>query len=56
MYENLFYQRLEKLRSEKGVSARDMSLSIGQARVILMRWKIETAFRPCRSFSISANI
>lgn len=31
MYENLFYQRLEKLRSEKGVSARDMSLSIGQS-------------------------
>lgn len=31
MFEELFYQRLEKLRSEKGVSARDMSLSIGQS-------------------------
>lgn len=30
MYEDLFYQRLVKLRLEKGVSARDMSLAIGQ--------------------------
>lgn len=31
MFEDLFYQRLAKLRMEKGVSARDMSLSIGQS-------------------------
>ncbi len=31
MYEELFYRRLAKLRMEKGVSARDMSLSIGQS-------------------------
>lgn len=31
MYENLFYDRLTKLRTEKGVSARDMSLTIGQS-------------------------
>lgn len=31
MFEDLFYQRLEKLRADKGVSARDMSLSIGQS-------------------------
>ncbi|MCI8854507.1 MAG: helix-turn-helix transcriptional regulator [Lachnospiraceae bacterium] len=31
MYENLFYERLIKLRNEKGVSARDMSLTIGQS-------------------------
>lgn len=31
MFEDLFYQRLIKLRTEKGVSARDMSLSIGQS-------------------------
>ena len=31
MYEELFYQRLIKLRTQKGVSARDMSLSIGQS-------------------------
>lgn len=30
MFEELFYQRLVQLRTEKGVSARDMSLSLGQ--------------------------
>ena len=30
MYEELFYKRLAELRAVKGVSARDMSLSIGQ--------------------------
>ncbi|MBR4224354.1 MAG: helix-turn-helix transcriptional regulator [Oscillospiraceae bacterium] len=30
MYENGFGLRLSKLRSDKGISARDMSLSIGQ--------------------------
>ena len=30
MYEDLFYKRLAELRANKGVSARDMSLSIGQ--------------------------
>ena len=30
MYESEFPERLAKLRSQKGVSARDMSLSIGQ--------------------------
>lgn len=31
MFEDLFYERLVKLRTEKGVSARDMSLTIGQS-------------------------
>jgi transcriptional regulator with XRE-family HTH domain len=31
MYENLFYERLVKLRGAKGVSAREMSLAIGQS-------------------------
>ncbi|MBC2723813.1 helix-turn-helix transcriptional regulator [Desulfosporosinus sp.] len=31
MYEDLFYQRLTTLRTQKGVSARDMSLSLGQS-------------------------
>ena len=31
MFEDLFYERLEKLRMQKGVSARDMSLSLGQS-------------------------
>lgn len=30
MYDNFFSSRLASLRSEKGISARDMSLSIGQ--------------------------
>lgn len=30
MYEELFSQRLAQLRQERGISARDMSLSIGQ--------------------------
>ncbi len=31
MYEKLFVERLAQLRMQKGVSARDMSLSIGQS-------------------------
>ena len=31
MYEDLFYKRLTELRIQKGVSARDMSLGIGQS-------------------------
>lgn len=31
MFEDLFYDRLVKLRMEKGVSAREMSLAIGQS-------------------------
>lgn len=30
MYDELFYKRLSQLRIKRGVSARDMSLSIGQ--------------------------
>jgi transcriptional regulator with XRE-family HTH domain len=31
MYEELFYKRLTQLRLKKGVSARDMSLPLGQS-------------------------
>ena len=31
MYEDFVPERLAKLRAQKGVSARDMSLSLGQA-------------------------
>lgn len=31
MFEDLFYDRLTKLRVEKGISAREMSLAIGQS-------------------------
>lgn len=30
-FDDLFYDRLVKLRTQKGVSARDMSLSLGQS-------------------------
>lgn len=30
-YFNFFYQRLNELRTKKGISARDMSLSLGQS-------------------------
>lgn len=31
MYEEIFFERLAQLRTQKGVSARDMSLSMGQS-------------------------
>lgn len=31
MYEEFLYKRLSELRTQKGVSARDMSLSLGQS-------------------------
>ena len=31
MYENFIPERIARLRAQKGVSARDMSLSLGQA-------------------------
>lgn len=56
MFEDLFYQRLIKLRTEKGVSARDMSLSIGQSPGYINSLEIEMVFHRCRCFSISASI
>lgn len=35
MYEKLFVNRLTQLRIQKGVSARDMSLSIGQSETYI---------------------
>lgn len=35
MYENVFVKRLIQLRMQKGVSARDMSLSIGQSETYI---------------------
>ena len=31
MYEEFFYERIAQLRTQKGVSAREMSLSLGQS-------------------------
>ena len=37
MYEDFFAKRLTELRLQKGVSARDMSLSIGQSASYINR-------------------
>lgn len=37
MYEDMFSKRLTELRIEKGVSARDMSLSLGQSESYINR-------------------
>ena len=42
MYEELFYKRLAELRMKKGVSARDMSLSLGQSESYIN--KIENGY------------
>lgn len=60
MYEEFFIRRLTQLRIDKGVSARDMSLSLGQSESYIN--KIENAkafpsmqvfFYICEYFSIS---
>ncbi len=54
MYEDFVPERLAKLRTRKGVSARDMSLSLGQANNYINNIK-KNHFPPCRPFSISVN-
>ena len=55
MYEDLFYKRLAELRANKGVSARDMSLSIGQSAGYINALDNRNGFPSCRSSFISAN-
>lgn len=50
MFEELFYQRLIKLRMEKGVSARDMSLSIGQSAGYINAIENKTGFPSMQVF------
>lgn len=50
MFEELFYQRLVKLRMEKGVSARDMSLSIGQSAGYINALENRTGFPSMQVF------
>lgn len=50
MYESLFYDRLVKLRMEKGVSARDMSLSIGQSAGYINALENRNAFPSMQVF------
>lgn len=57
MYEEQFSKRLTELRTQKGVSARDMSLSIGQNPGYIRA--IESGTAPFRRWQISftsANI
>ena len=46
MYEDFVPERLAKLRTQKGVSARDMSLSLGQANnsSIILRIKSHSRY------------
>ena len=60
MYENMFVDRLTKLRIQKGVSARDMSLSLGQSESYINKIEngaslpsMSTFFYICQYFGIS---
>ena len=44
MYDNFFSERLADLRMKKGVSARDMSLSIGQSENYINKIELKKAF------------
>ena len=50
MYEELFYQRLAQLRLQKGVSARDMSLSLGQSESYINKIENRKAFPSLTGF------
>ena len=63
MYEEQFSKRLTELRTQKGVSARDMSLSIGQNPGYIRAIESGTAFPTmanffyiCEYFNISKRI
>ncbi len=60
MYENMFVKRLAQLRMQKGVSARDMSLSIGQSESYINKIEngvslpsMSTFFYICEYFGIT---
>ena len=55
MYEEFFVERLSKLREDLNVSAREMSLAIGQNESYINRIENRKAF-PCESTFASANI
>lgn len=50
MFEDLFYERLIKLRTEKGVSARDMSLTIGQSACYINNLENQKGFPSMQVF------
>lgn len=50
MYEDLFAERLASLRSQKKISAREMSLSIGQNGSYINRIENKNAFPSMQAF------
>ena len=56
MYEDFLPERLAQLRTQKGVSARDMSLSIRQANNYINNIENKKHFPPCSLSSRSVNI
>lgn len=55
MYEDFFAERLASLREQKRVSAREMSLAIGQNESYINRIENKKAFPSMQGFFISAN-
>lgn len=56
MYEEFFVERLSSLRNQKNVSAREMSLALGQNESYINRIENRLAFPSMQVFSISVNI
>lgn len=50
MYEELLYERLSRLRTQKGVSARDMSLSLGQSESYINKIENKKALPSMKGF------
>lgn len=50
MFENLFYKRLTELRMAKGVSAREMSLDMGQGAGYINRIENKRGFPTMENF------
>lgn len=56
MFEDFFAERIALLRNKKNVSAREMSLSIGQNESYINRIENKLAFPSMQAFFISVNI
>lgn len=50
MYDDLFYERLTKLRMAKGVSQREMSLSMGQSEGYITKMESKVSLPSMRTF------
>lgn len=56
MFEDFFIERITSLRNQKNVSAREMSLAIGQNPSYINRIENGKTFPLCRRFFIFASI